>query len=297
MAERIEFTTPVGRIVAGDLFVPRTEDFQGNQLTVKTGANAGQARQEFFIALAIAKNDPMWPTMWNVIVNAARQGFPNLFDPQGNCIRQDFAFKVVDGDSQMVNRNNVRPCDKEGYPGHWVVSMATSIAPKVYDRNVKLIAAESKAIKRGDYVRVHLTLAPNGNAQNPGIFINPQMVQFSHAGDEITSGPDAGAVFGGNPISAAPAGAVTTVQPALGGMPTGTTTAPNPMAQASVATPPPPVQQNVQPAPDFLNPPVQPVAPVTPPVEQFQVNGAIYTRSQLRGWDWTDAQIDAQPRA
>ena len=285
MSERIEFTTPVGRIVAGDLWTPRTTDHQGQPLTVKTGPNAGQARQEYYIGLAIPKNAPEFQALYAAMVAAGRQGFPSLFDAQGNCLRQDFAFKLIDGDSTIKNKANTRPCDKEGYPGHWVLNLATSISPKCYDRDVKQISPDSKAIKRGDYVRVHLSIAPNGNAQNPGIYVNPSMVQFSHAGEEIFSGPDAGAVFGAAPMSAAPVGAVATPMPALAGMPTGTV-APVPTA------PVPPVPTAVTPAPDFLNPP-----PPAPVVEKFSVNGQHYTRDQLLASGWQSAQIDALPRA
>lgn len=306
--ERIEFTTPVGRIVAGDLFTPRTTDHAGAPLVVKTGANAGQPRQEYYIGLAIAKTDPNFGALWAAMTQAGRQGFPTLFDAQGQCLRQDFAFKLIDGDSTVMNQNNNRPCDKEGYPGHWVLNLATSIAPKIYDRNNQLIAAESKAVKRGDYVRVHLSIAPNGNAQKPGIYLNPVAVQFSHAGEEIFSGIDAAAIFGANPMPAAPVGAVTTPQPTLAAMPVGTTapatpTVATPAAAAPVTAPatpmaavPSPQPVAVQPAPDFLNP--APVAPVAPVVEEkFLINGQAWTRAQLQASGWNDDQINAQPRA
>lgn len=310
MSERIEFTSPVGRLVAGDLWTARTEDFQGNPLTVKTGPNAGQARQEYFVGLAIPKNHPEWPAFWALINQAARQGFPNLFDAAGNCQRADFAFKVTDGDSSVMNRNNSRPCDKEGYPGNWVVSMSTSLGIKVVDQSLKPILPETKAVKRGDYIRIAGSIAPNGNATNPGVFINPSFAQFSHQGDEIVSGPDAATVFGAKPLPSAPAGAVTTPGPALQSLPatpnpqspqpTGSPAAPAPVAQSAPVAAATPVSApaNVAPAHDFLNPqpPTVPAAPA-PVVEQFLINGAVYTRDALRENGWTDVQIDAQQRA
>ena len=295
MAERIEFTSPVGRLVAGDLWTARDEDFQGNPLTVKTGANKGQPRVEYFVALAIPKNHPEWPAFWALINQAARQGFPNLFDAAGNCHRQDFAFKVVDGDSNVMNRNNSRPCDKEGYPGNWVVSMSTSLGIKVVDQNLKPILPESKAVKRGDYIRIAGSIAGNTNDQNPGVYINPSFAQFSHQGEEIISGPDAATVFGATPLPAAPAGAITTPGPALASMPAVTPPVSGMGSPAPIATAPAPVV-GVTPAPDFLNPPA--AATVAPPVEDnFLINGQIYSRSQLVASGWTDVQINAQPRA
>ncbi|WNO24196.1 hypothetical protein Scuro_35 [Acinetobacter phage Scuro] len=309
MAERITMVTPVGRIVAGDLWEPRTTDFQGNPLKYKTGPNAGQDRSEYFIALAIPKNDPQWPAIHQAIYKEAMRGFPHLFDQQGNFQGQKFAWKFVDGDSTLLNSNNVRPCDKEGYPGHWVLSLASTIAPKVYDRNNQQIDPATKAVKRGDYVRVQISFVANEQPQNPGIYMGANMVQFSHQGEEITSGPDAATVFGATPLPAAPVGANTTPQPSLNPMPTGTVgaapnvpgsitpppvNAPNPVATAPnpVAAPAP---ANVTPAPDFLNGPAVTPPPAAP--EKFLINGQAYTREQLLAANWTNEQINAQPRA
>lgn len=305
MSERIEFTSPVGRLVAGDLWTARTEDFQGNPLTVKTGPNAGQARQEYFVGLAIPKNHPEWPAFHALVVAAARQGFPNLFDAAGNCHRADFAFKITDGDSNVMNRNNSRPCDKEGYPGNWVVSMSTSLGIKVVDQALKPIMPESKAVKRGDYIRIAGSIAPNGNPTNPGVFINPSFAQFSHQGDEIVSGPDAATVFGSKPMPTPPAGAVTTPGPALQAMPSApvagnpsavTATAPVISTPTQTSAPAPAPVANVAPAPDFLNP--APAAPAPAPVvEQFSYQGGVYTRDALRASGWADDVINSLPRA
>lgn len=330
MAERITMVTPVGRIVAGDLWEPRTTDFQGNPLKYKTGPNAGQDRAEYFIALAIPKNDPQWPAIHQAIYKEAMRGFPHLFDQQGNFQGQKFAWKFVDGDSTLLNSNNVRPCDKEGYPGHWVLSLASTIAPKVYDRNNQQIDPATKAVKRGDYVRVQISFVANEQPQNPGIYMGANMVQFSHQGEEITSGPDAATVFGATPLPAAPVGANTTPQPSLNPMPTGTVNgAPNVPTPAPISVPPvipantsapavggmpqggmgvapnaAPVQNNaamtagsphVTPAPDFLNGPAVTPPPAAP--EKFLINGQAYTREQLLAANWTNEQINAQPRA
>lgn len=327
MADRITLVTPVARIVAGDLWEPRKTDFQGNPLTYKSGPNSGQPRVEYFIALAIPKNSPEWPAIHQAIYKEAVRGFPHLFDQQGNFQGQKFAWKITDGDSPILKSNNVRPCDKEGYPGHWVLSCGSTIAPKVYDRNNAPIDPSTRAIKRGDYVRAQISFVANEQSANPGLYMGANMIQFSHQGDEITSGPDAAAVFGAAP--AAPAGANTTPQPGLppmmtGGVGTpnapGTTipplgastmggniappvNAPNPVATAPApvtSTPNPvaaPAPANVTPAPDFLNGPATTTPPPAPTPEQFVVNGQVYTRDQLLAANWTNEQINAQPRA
>lgn len=290
MSEKTKFITPVGRLVAGDLWTARTEDFQGNPLTTKTGANQGQPRQEYFIALAIPKNHPEWPAFRATMEQVAKTGFPNMFDAQGNCLRQNFAWKFVDGDSQALNLNNVRPCDKEGYPGNWVLSMATGIAIGVVDQNLRTILPESKAVKCGDYVRVSGMLGPNGIAQNPGLYVNPSFVQFSHQGEEIMRGMDAATAFGGAALPPPPQGANTNPGPSLQSLDVAQG---NPTAPAPVTSTPSPVAAAptapVTPAHDFLNPPVT-------EVEKFAYQGVEYTREQLRGFGWTDAQIDPLPR-
>lgn len=321
-----EFITPIGRIVAGDVWEPRTKDFDGNDLVWKSGANEGKPRQEYFIGLAIPKTDAGFNEIWALMCAAGREGFPNMFDAQGNCVRRDFAFKYTDGDSTELNRNGVAPNTKEGYPGHWVLSFTTSHAPKVFDRMTKPLDPSSRSIKRGDYVRIAGSTSPNGNQKNPGIYMNLNGIQFSHAGEEISSGFDAAAAFGASAIPAAPAGANTTPTPSLAPMPTGSI-APAPLqaasaapnvpgnlsAPAGAATPPnspgaaasasPSPVQGVQPARDFLNgpsgSPAAPAAPAAPApvVESFIVEGNVYTRDQLIGGGWTDAQINAQPRA
>lgn len=328
MSERINLVTPVGRIVEGDLWEPRTKDFQGNDLTVKTGPNAGQPRSEYYIGLAIPKDSPEWPAIYAAIYNEARRGFPNLFDAAGNFQGQKFAWKFADGDDTRLNLNNSRPCDKEGFPGHWVLRLSSSIAPKVYDRNNQPIDPATKAVKRGDYVRVQLSFVSNDQVANPGLYMSANMVQFSHQGQEIISGLNAAEVFGGTPMPAAPAGASTTPQPGMAPMMTGTTApgsvAPavpvNMSAPAAAGTPPAgmgvagnaaavPTQNvsmhgssmatssnQVTPAPDFLNPAPAPAAPA-PVVEKFVVQGQAYTKDQLLAAGWSEAQINAQPKA
>ena len=46
-----ELTTPPGRFVFGDLYEPETEDFDGNPLVIKNGADKGKPTQLFVIGL------------------------------------------------------------------------------------------------------------------------------------------------------------------------------------------------------------------------------------------------------
>lgn len=303
-----EFLTPVGRIVAGSVWDGNTTDFHGKPLEWKSGDKAGQPRTEWFIALAIPKTDAGFNDVWAQMNRIAKGAFPSMFNASGECLRPDFAWKYTDGDSATLNRNGVAPNTKEGYPGHWVLSLASSHPPRAYDRDGREIPADTKAIKRGDYVRIFGSMSGNSNQQNPGIYLNLSMIQFSHAGEEIFSGPDAATIFGGTAMPAAPAGVNTTPSPALHSMPTGSIPAAQTPVSAPASTPgvppvsapasAPGVVQGVTPSPDFLNGPAPSApAPTAPaPAETFVCNGVAYSREALRASGWSDAQIDALPR-
>lgn len=284
--QRIDILTPVGRLVAGDVFKANTTDQKGNPLLVKKGPNAGQPKVEYFFAIAIPKTDPAYNTeVMAKLQAAARTGFPTLFDASGNCIRPDFAWKIVDGDSRVPNQNNVIPATKEGYPGHWVVSFKGGYAPKVYTKGGEALITDPEMLKKGYYIRVYGTVTGNEDMQKPGVYLNPSMVEFVGYGEEIISGPDGAAVFGGAPAANLPAGASAIP---MAGTPIAM---PSNMPAAPVATAP-----AVAPAPDFLNPqsmavPAAPAAPAAPVERSFNISGQMFTESQLRAGGWTDAQL------
>jgi len=291
---RTDILTPVGRLVAGDVFKANTTDAQGRPLTIKSGPNAGQPRTEYYFALAIPKTDPSYDAeVMQKLQATAKAGFPTMFDANGQCVRPDFAWKVVDGDSNIPNQNNTIPSTKEGYPGHWVLSFKGGFPPKVYSKGGEAVITDPEQVKRGYYVRVYGSVAANGDNQKPGVYLNPSMVELVGYGDEINNGPDGVAVFGGAPAANLPAGASAT--------PVAPTT---PIAQLSaVAVPavpgaaPQPAAPQVQLAQDFLNPqnaapaphPMAPAAPVAP--KAYTVQGAQYTAEQLKAGGWTDEQI------
>lgn len=316
---KTEFLTPVGRLVAGDCFRGNDKDAEGNPLVYKTGPNAGQPREEFYMGLAIPKTDPGVSELYNKILMVAKQSFPSLFDAQGNCISPKFAFKVTDGDSQVPNGKGIKPCDREGYPGHWVFSFSGGFASKCYSTGGASVLTDPESIKKGYYIRIYGQIRGNGSMQQPGIFLNHNMVELVAFGDVISSGPDGSAIFGGAPVGALPPGAsATPLAPATTisqGLPGAAAAHPGiaapvaaiPAVQPSLTTAATaatqgistPAVAGVQPAPDFLNGPATNAAPVTPPapvVEQFSVQGNVYTREQLLGFGWSNEQINTQQR-
>ncbi|MCH9712732.1 MAG: DUF2815 family protein [Proteobacteria bacterium] len=275
--DTIPFLTPVGRLVSGDVFKAITTDANGNPLLVKSGPNAGQPTQNYSFGVAFEKNNVEYAELWAIIEAEAKACFPQYFDASGNCILPTFSWKITDGDSQVPNTKQIKPCDREGYPGHWVVFFSGSFAPKLYTAGGASIITDPEAIKKGYYVRVSGSVVGNENAQKPGVYVNHSMVELIGYGEEISSGPDGAAVFGGTPAAAMPAGvSATPIAPAAGPKPAGP------------AGPAGPGGGPVAPATDFLN----------PAEKSYIVEGAVYTESQLTGFGWTPQQIAAaQPAA
>ena len=249
MAQKVNITSPVGRIVMGSLYDPSTTDAEGKPLVVKTGPNAGQPRVNYFFALAIPKGaEPHWAhTPWGQqIWNVGNQAFPNAAQSPA------FAWKIEDGDSQIPNKKGRKPCDNEGWRGHWILKFSGGFAPKVYQQEGAgyVQVMQKDFCKPGYFVEVAFSVDGNGSQSQPGVYINHSMVCFRAYGPEITFGPDvASAGFGAAPLPAGasmtpPAGAIPMPQapaaaPALPGAPAGYAPPPVPgmMPQAPAAAP------------------------------------------------------------
>lgn len=285
----IEFITPMGRIVQGSPLEPSTTDSKGQPLTIKTGPNAGQPRTNFFIAVAIPKNDPAWPAFKALLDQESRAGYPQYFNAQtGQCTHPRFTQKISDGDS--VDANGQPNPSKEGFAGHWVVKFSSSYAPKLFHKGQLL--NEKTAIKRGDWVRVAGNAAANIGSDVPGLYLNHNGIELLYQGDPIVSGPDAGAMFAAAPAAALPlppgARAVTLGHgtPAPFG---GATPPPPPGAYAPPMAPPAPT----------MAPPAPPMAPPAPPAgpqPAYTMTAAAgaYTREQYLQQGYTDELLIAQ---
>jgi hypothetical protein len=249
--ERVNITSPVGRIVAGSLYKPNTTDFDGKPLVYKTGSDAGKPRVQFFFAIAIPKNpgETHWAySEWGKQIWAVgNTAFPQAAQ------RPDFAWKVEDGDSMIPNKRNRKPAEQEGWKGCWVIKFTSSFAPTIYKQEGSswIQLTEPEAVKPGYFVQVAFTVDGNGQQGNPGVYLNPSMICFRAYGAEINFGPnvqDAG--FGAAPL---PAGASLTPPPA--------STLPAAPAAAVGAPPAPPLPQYAGMPPAAAAPPPVPVYP------------------------------------
>lgn len=308
------FLFPPGRLVQGDLYVPNDTDMKGNKLTIKTGANAGKERVEFFFKLAIPKAKAVW---WEEEWGAKILALANSYWPQQQASNPKFSWKIEDGDDATPNfeRNGRKNCDTEGFKGCWIVKFSSGFAVKILDAEGNPML-QPGLVKRGFWVEVYGTVNSNQDAIKPGVFINHSFVYFRAPDKEIVSGPDprtlgAGraplpaGVTGAPPSSAVPSGVPSTpampsvtpstpyAAPAVPGAatPTPTAVAPNPgfIAPPSTAA-----------APDAPGAPSAPAAPSAPPADALgapaghrMVNpkGAAY--ATFTGKGWTDDMLIA----
>lgn len=319
---KINITSPVGRIVMGSLYDPSTTDAEGKPLVVKTGPNAGQPRVNYFFALAIPKGaEPHWAhTTWGQqIWTVGNQAHPNAAQSPA------FAWKIEDGDSQIPNKKGRKPCDNEGWRGHWILKFSGGFAPKVYQQEGAgyVQVMQKDFCKPGYFVEVAFSVDGNGSQSQPGVYINHSMVCFRAYGPEISFGPDvASAGFGRSALPAGasmtpPAGAIPMPQapaaaPALPGAPVGYApppvpagipqipgVAPAPLPQGGFApmpsapVPGAPAPIPVMPNPGFVQVPPPAPAPMAPPpatvapVRQMTAaaQGIPYESYIAQGWD------------
>lgn len=306
MAEAVSFTTDVGRLVMGSVYKGQTTAMDGSPLVIKTGPNKGQARTDYFFAVAIPKKpgETHWgQTTWGKMIwETGHRAWPA---GQGNS--PSFAWKIDDGDSIIPNKKGRKLSDREGCKGCWVLFFGGGYAPRVCNKDGSQYLPDPDVVKLGYYVQVLGSVSGNGSTESPGIYLNHQIVSLQAFGPEIVTGPDAAeAGFGQAPL---PAGASSVP---VGGMTAGPATPPpGPSVSPPVAAAPPPVV--VTPHPGFAQPgaagtsgaagtPAVPGAPVSPPPPPVAVlppkpprimlpaaQGATYEACIAEGW--TDALL------
>lgn len=272
----VTFTSPVGRLVGGDLYTGQTKDDKGQPLVFKSGANAGQPRTEYYQYIAIPKaGEASWrDTEWGrIIVAKATEDWP-----QGQTQRADFAWKVIDGDSSVPESSNRAPNSREGYPGNWVIRTSGGFTPTVMNRDGSEQLTQANLVNLGDYIQAFVGVEGNKSQQSPGIYLNYKAFAFVGHGERIvlSSGPDlTNAKFGQAPI---PAGVM--AQPAAGNFATQQAAA----APNNAPAPAAPAPAAVAPVPAILQPPV-------PQEPQLTPKAAGVTYAQMIAAGWTDETL------
>jgi hypothetical protein len=283
---KVNITSPVGRLVMGSLYDPKTTTGEGQPMVIKNGPNAGQPRVDYFFALAIPKNpgETHWAqTTWGAQIWAlGNQAFPQAAQAK------DFAWKIYDGDSRepgklYKGKPGKPPCENEGWAGNWVLKFSGGFAPKIYQAEGSgfVQVMQKDFCKVGYFVEVAFSAEGNGSQTSPGIYLNHSMICFRAYGQEISFGPDvASAGFGATPL---PAGATMTPPPSA-----------MPLPQVPVSVAPPPAAPVPTPIPVIPNVgfvQVPPPAPPAAPVRQMTAlaQGASYEDCIAKGW--TDALL------
>lgn len=272
---RFNIVSPIGRIVEGDPWTPQEKDGDGNLRVYKTGPNAGQPNPQFYIGLAVPKlinGQPNrdWESFYAFVDQVAKAAWPNLF-PGGQCIAQNFAWKIRDGDGFIRQGKNAgKPLSsKPGFAGHWVISFASSFPPQVVVETSPGNYGEitdKNLLKRGYYVRIGASVSGNDSVQTPGLYLNLEKIELKGIGEVISVGLSAAEAFSGatagaipEGMQALPAGFTTGVPSGFGGAPAGQV----PGMPSGFPT--------AAPSPAFTPPAPQPA--FTPPAPQPQPNG------------------------
>lgn len=265
------FTTPLGRIVQGDPYKmnPRIDD---KSKLPKMKAD-GSPMLQLFVALAIPKNDPEWTAHRAALDAVDRATWPALWDASTNAWKvRDFADKIIDGDSGILDKSGMAPNSREGWAGHWIVKFTNGFPAKVMvAKNGVWVESPGGEVKCGDWVRVSYSTESNESQQSPGMYRNVEQIALYRTDTAIISsgGPTADERFGAPP----PAGNAPSPAPAASPPPLAATTPPPPTASPTSAPPPPP-------APAILH------------VMTEKAAGASY--DSFVGNGWTDQQmIDA----
>lgn len=265
---------PPGRMIGGNLdkLFPRTES-NGQP---KIGKD-GQPEMQCSVGYAIPKTQVRWQDEFYVnglgvridwgktIYETGAAAHPNLVASPA------FSWKITDGDSTLPNKKGKRPCDQNGYPGHWVLWLSQGWLPKRVNANGTVELPEGSIVP-GYYIQVFGSVAGNKLVPNgtPGVYLNPIAVALVGEGDKIATDVDTTSVGFGQAPPPPGARPVTAVEPAFGGG----------------ATPPPPtgtMPSGVRPSESFLAP---------PPAHQMTA-AAQGTYEAYIGAGWTDAQLVA----
>lgn len=301
-----EFTTTPGRFVFGDLYEPETEDFDGNRMVIKSGADKGKETQLFIIGLAVPKTQGHWgnePGWGQAIWATGHAAFPG-----GEAQQPHFSWKIYDGDSTVIppkSKSKVRPCDREGWKGCWVLRLQSAFAPAIYDAiqdfaNPKPLDTVG-AVLPGYVIQVVGTVKGNTGA-SPGVYLNHSAVGLrAYLPVIATRGVDVTNKFGGSVpagASTAPA-AVAIPAPAAAAAPAPSAAVPPAPAAAAppVAAAPPTA---VVPAPGIVGipaaaaPPAPSAAPPAPaaPASRPPHKGIPFASYVAQGWTIEQMRTD-----
>lgn len=222
----MDCTTGVGRLVWGDVSVPRikkhNDGAQKGQPVIDATTGLPVKEIAFGVAFPKAEFEQMiWPTMGAEIAT----GYPNGTPPR-------FSFKYADGDG--IDPDGLPYNQREGYAGCYVLAYTQRIneyfaPPPLFQFNPQTQqynTLQPGAINLGDYVSVGTNFKVNvaTGTNTPSVYVNPKGVELVGYGQRIVpkNAPNPTQMFGGRQHQL-PAGASLTPlqtqgQPGMPGM-------------------------------------------------------------------------------
>lgn len=317
MAKRdpVGFTTPVGRLVWGSVHKAKlkTEQDGVTPKKIKSGPNMGQPLYMFEFGIAIPKTQQHWANEpdWGQKIWA--EG--HACWPGGQTQRNDFAWKVTDGDSTVPNKKLKKPCDQPGHAGCWILSFSGMDAPAIWSsaNGTPVPDATPDLVMPGDEVQVNGSIVSNNSDQTAGVHLNhhgvcwrgrsakgrisagPQ-VDPSGFGAGLAPGASAAAPSLPNAIPGAPAAPVpptpaAPAAPAAPGAPAPAAPAPTPVAPNPAYTPAGAVPAAPGAVPTPPAPPAPPAAAPAGPVMTALAAQQGFTYDALKTAGWSDQQM------
>jgi len=249
---------PIGRLVGGSVSKLKQRTEQDGK-TLKFNRDGTPAMQLSF-GVAIPKTQARWQDeVWGATVHGiGKAAFPQMH------VSPAFAWKCIDGDSMIPNKNGKVPSTMAGHAGHWVIWFSQGWAPKLVTADGATELPAEKFVG-GYYVQVYADVSGNGAVapNTPGVYMNPVAVALAGEGEVIATEVDTTSVgFGGGAL---PAGAkpVTAAAPAF------------------AAPAPTPAPAPVVPNASFMAPPPPPPAHVMTAL----AGGATFEQFIAQGWD------------
>ena len=185
-----------GRIVwtSGDLFTGKPKlDFNTKQPKLNA---AGEPMMEYGFGLAVPKavlnqTEAGQPgEIWGAVHQEALSLYPSGQLPPG------FAMKFKDGDG--IDHNGQPFANRAGHAKHIIFTCTTSIPIKWFKFEGGANIMINEGIKCGDYVNVQLQVKAHGavGQGKPGLYLNPNAVQFLGHGEAIINAPSGDQIFG-----------------------------------------------------------------------------------------------------
>lgn len=202
--------TPGGRFVSGDLDRKQDKDYENKPIPPE--------EQEYYFAVAVPKNQPGVDELLGQLHGLAAQAYgqaPQLLAQVNMGLKATgFSWKIEDGDVVKIDQSTGQPKKIPEYiAGCYIFKFRTKYEFGACDLNGTNINRAD--IKRGDYVDVMFTAAPNGRYDgNAGIILYPNAIRRLGYGEAISGAVDASTAFSGHAANVPPGA---TAAPTAGG--------------------------------------------------------------------------------